>query len=265
MTIDYDARYEIAKTAFNAYVRGFDSNNERVRVKISHTYGVVECASYLARELQLGAEETYLVKIIALLHDIGRFEQLKRYDDFSDKNIDHAKLGVEVLQHQHFIAHFGVEKQDEDLIYFAIGNHNTYTVQAHEDNRYLFHANIIRDADKLDNFRIKKTESFQVLFHIEYDELIQQEISPLVYDTFLHEKLIKRSDRITRLDEWVSYIAFLFDFNFRESFVFLQEHNLVNAVMNRVKPANPATLVAYRKLQEIATRYVEKHAQPIQQ
>ena len=36
----------------------------------------------ICRRMALSPEDTELAKIIALLHDIGRFEQLKRFDSF---------------------------------------------------------------------------------------------------------------------------------------------------------------------------------------
>ncbi len=35
--------------------------------------------------------------MIALLHDIGRFEQLKRFDSFLPDTMDHAAYGVKIL------------------------------------------------------------------------------------------------------------------------------------------------------------------------
>ena len=45
----------------------------------------------------LGEEDIFLAKIIALLHDIGRFEQLKLYDSFEPGIFDHAQYGADIL------------------------------------------------------------------------------------------------------------------------------------------------------------------------
>ena len=39
-------------------------------------------------------------------------------------------------------------------------------------------------------------------------------ISPGIYNTFMSNRPIKNSDRITHMDMWVSYLGYLFDFNF---------------------------------------------------
>lgn len=43
-------------------------------------------------------EDIDLAWLIGILHDIGRFEQLRRYQTFFDyRSMDHAKYGVHVL------------------------------------------------------------------------------------------------------------------------------------------------------------------------
>ena len=48
-----------------------------IKLKVVHTYGVIEKSEYIGKELNLSNEQIELSKLIALLHDIGRFEQRK--------------------------------------------------------------------------------------------------------------------------------------------------------------------------------------------
>ena len=92
-----ELNFEAAKQFFEEYLDGYDRENDKVKLKIIHTYGVVEQSRNLAERLMLSEEDTSLAMIIALLHDIGRFEQLKRYDSFEPATMDHAAYGVKVL------------------------------------------------------------------------------------------------------------------------------------------------------------------------
>ena len=47
--------------------------------------------------MKLGEEQQQLAELIALLHDIGRFEQLRLYDSFMPDTMDHAAFGVKLL------------------------------------------------------------------------------------------------------------------------------------------------------------------------
>ena len=79
-----------AAHVFQEYLKDYDQNNDKVRLKIVHTYGVVKQAEEVCRRRNLDEETVSLAKIIALLHDIGRFEQLKQFDSFEPTTMDHA-------------------------------------------------------------------------------------------------------------------------------------------------------------------------------
>ena len=82
LTRDFDA----AKAAFEAYLDEYDRADDKIHLKIVHTYGVVDAAEDIARRMGLGEEDVQLAKVIGLLHDIGRFEQIKRFDSFEPGN-----------------------------------------------------------------------------------------------------------------------------------------------------------------------------------
>ena len=79
-----------AKRQFNNYLKDYDCHNDKILLKIVHTYGVVKESTDISARMQLSEEDTTLAKMIALLHDIGRFEQLKRFDSFLPDTMDHA-------------------------------------------------------------------------------------------------------------------------------------------------------------------------------
>ena len=148
-----------SQKAFNNYLKNFDLNDEKTGLKIRHTYKVVEDSEKIANELNLSNEEIQLAKLIGLLHDIGRFEQAKRYNDFRDNNnMDHATFAIELLFKQKLIRSFIETNQYDDIIYKAILNHNKLQIQNDVNNKALLFSKIVRDADKMDNFRVKEEE-----------------------------------------------------------------------------------------------------------
>ena len=64
--------YPLAQQEFESYLNGYDRENDRIKLKIIHTYGVVKQAEELAGRMHLSAEDTDLARLIALLHDIGK-------------------------------------------------------------------------------------------------------------------------------------------------------------------------------------------------
>ena len=67
---------ERARGKFEEYLSGYDRENDKVRLKMIHTYGVTEYSRQLAGRLGLSAEAQELAQVIGILHAIGRFEQL---------------------------------------------------------------------------------------------------------------------------------------------------------------------------------------------
>ena len=106
------------------YISNYDQSIPSIRLKIVHTYKVMDCMSYLCQQLHLDKERTQLALLIALLHDLGRFEQWMRYESFADyKTIDHALFSCQLLFDQGKIRDFIEDKEYDDIIRHAILQH----------------------------------------------------------------------------------------------------------------------------------------------
>ena len=136
---------------FEKYVNNYDLTKEKIILKKNHSIRVMNLCVKYAKKLGFNDEDISLAKVIGLLHDIGRFEQLKQYDSFEDeKTIDHASLGVKILFCDGLIEKFWNKKEDYELIEFAIKNHNKMKIEETTNERYLKFAKLIRDIDKMD-------------------------------------------------------------------------------------------------------------------
>lgn len=250
-----------AENAFKEYLRDYDMEDDKVKLKVVHTYGVVKIADYLSKKLNLDEENTQLAKLIALLHDIGRFEQTKFSKDIYDKAdkmfFDHGEYGKKILFEENLIRKFVEDNKYDSIICKAILNHNKLEIESGLNELELLHCKIIRDADKVDNFRVKLTESFKVLLGTDDTEKIFNDtISDKVYNDFMNKRLIITSDNKTCLDRWCSYIAFIFDMNFDESIIYLKENDLVNKCFNRIEYKNPKTLNQIDSMKKLADDYI---------
>ena len=207
-----------------------------------------------------------LAKLIALLHDIGRFEQIKRFDCFIDsKTIDHAVLGNDILFKDNLIRKFIKDTKYDDIISKAILNHNKLDIEKGLNEIELFHAKIIRDADKTDNFRVKAEENFENVIDNVTKEILENDvISDKIFNDFMNNKVIIHKDRKTFMDFWVSYIAFIFDFNFVPGLEYIEENDYINKIVDRLDYKNIDTKEKMEKIKSHANKYVKSKLNKIQ-
>ena len=127
-------------------------------LKIEHSFKVCEIAEEIAKSLKLSPEDVDLAWFMGLLHDIGRFEQLRRFGTFFDvKSIDHAELSADILFVDEYIQNFDVTGLPEDwrsLTELSIRQHNKLNIPDNLTDRQRLFTNLLRDADKVDIFRV---------------------------------------------------------------------------------------------------------------
>lgn len=249
--------YTHAREIFESYLDDYDRTDDKVRLKIVHTYGVVGQASSIARRMRLSSEDTELAKLIALLHDLGRFEQLKRFNSFEPDTMDHAAYGVQVLFEEGMIRKFLENPAWDTIIRTAIAKHSDYKLTGISDGRTLLHAKIIRDADKLDNCRVKLADATETFLGASEEEIGAQEISPNIYDTIFRNQCVLSADRITAMDYWVSYVAYFFDINFRESMDIIIENDYISRIIRRIPYSNPKTAEQMNAIEAYVKQYAE--------
>ena len=251
-----------AKRQFNNYLKDYDCHNDKIRLKIVHTYGVVKESTDISARMRLSEEDTTLAKMIALLHDIGRFEQLKRFDSFLPDTMDHAAYGVKILFNndngENLIRRFVPESDFDDIIRISIAKHSDFVLEGVSDPCALFHARLIRDADKLDNFRVKLEDDLLTFMGMPGEEIGALEISPKVYETVFRSSTILSADRITKMDYWVSYLVHIFDLNFKESMDIVAENNYIEKLVHRIPYTNPVTARQMQEIQKHAQEYIKK-------
>ncbi len=248
-----------AVQAFERYVSQFDMNIPSIRLKVVHTYEVMKCTSYLCDCLKLNDEQKNIALLIGLLHDIGRFEQWMKYKSFADyKTCDHALLSSSLLFDHGMIREFVEDSRYDDIIKISIEQHNKYKIDKDIDHNILLFVHLIRDADKLDNFRVKEEESIETLFNVSIDRLEQDYISDKIYNQFMNNQLIYAPDRETYLDMWLSYIAFVFDLHFDESVKYIDQHHYIERSFNRIHPVEKITLMKYNQLKESVLLFIEE-------
>ena len=132
------------------YTDKYNENEVMIERKVKHSLRVMENAKRIAKTLELSEEDINLATLIGVLHDIGRFEQQKRANTYSDtkSGIDHGDLGAEILIKEREIEKYVVDTKYYPIIEKAVRNHNKYKIEEGLTDREKLFCFIARDADK---------------------------------------------------------------------------------------------------------------------
>ncbi|MCI8617093.1 MAG: HD domain-containing protein [Clostridia bacterium] len=246
-----------AKKVFKEYVKNYNPEDEKVKIKIAHIERVTQIAKKLAQDLKLSQEDIELAELIGLLHDIGRFEQIRKYHTFIDKDsINHGEYGVKILFEEGLIRKFLEDNQYDEIIKLAILNHNKADIEENLNEKQKLHAKIIRDADKTDIFYILTVDDKKAIW--ESSDLSNDEISDEIYREFIEDKVINYKERKTSADILVSHFAYVYDFNFKETKQIILKNNYLDLLYKRFKFNNKETEERYNKIFQIAKKYLEE-------
>ncbi|MBS5451522.1 MAG: HD domain-containing protein [Coriobacteriia bacterium] len=252
-----------ARRAFDAYVGAYDAANPRIKLKIDHTYRVAQLCERIARSLELDERDVDLAWLCGLLHDIGRFEQVRRYDTFSDgASVSHAALGIDVLFGETpaldapattSIRAFVDSDACDELIRTAIATHSGFRLPADLDEHTRLFCDILRDADKIDIMNAVCLEPVEAIFGVSEGQIDASELSPAVVAAFDTRRTVRRDERRHPADYVVGFACFVFELVYPESRRAAREQGRVFELLDR-----PFTNA--QTAREIARMTAELHA-----
>ncbi|MCR5834853.1 MAG: HD domain-containing protein [Selenomonadaceae bacterium] len=204
------------------YMKSFYSDDAEVQrgilIKEKHTGYVTANCIELAKFLRLSKHDAELAEIIGLFHDVGRFYQYKIYKTFNDaESEDHAELALKVIDDLEFFGELSAE--DFTVVKFAIQNHNKKTVAQTDDERKILFAKVIRDADKLDIYRVLEPFLSQenvdkMPQFIKSSGKLSPDISPDFVENFVTGKQADYRKIRTNGDRKIVRLMWLYDINF---------------------------------------------------
>jgi len=150
---------------YDAYVDTFRGPDGKLPVmmqlKRTHTAFVVKNAGQIADGEGFSPEERKVAVAAALLHDTGRYEQLRRYNTFKDSDsVDHAVFSHDVVLEKGWLRDGEaassplVSEAQKNAILKAVLYHNRRDLPEGMDRLTAVASWTVRDADKLDIFRV---------------------------------------------------------------------------------------------------------------
>lgn len=213
---------------FKEYVSAYDMSDTKIKLKYNHSYRVKKMSQNLSEYLNLDEENKYLAIIIGLLHDIGRFEQIKLYDTFKDFYLDHADFGVKLLFEDGLIRKLVETDKYDTIIYTAIKNHNKLNIESSLDDITLMHSKIIRDADKIDILYL-----LAVLGEYPFKDDVDF-IDNEVEKQFLSNKSVDNKNVKTLSDDVLRILSFVYDINYSFTYKYILDNKFIEKLYEKI-------------------------------
>lgn len=221
-------------TGFVVTFRGESPAEQRnYDLKIVHTHQVRANMERLAASLDLASEERTLAAAMALCHDVGRFPQYRRYGTFNDAaSINHATLAIQTLKAAGILDELAAEERS--LLLQVVSLHNVFTLPADLDPVVRRFALLLRDADKLDIWRIviehcsagSGERASAVFLELPETGLC----SPRALAEVVAGRMPNRELLVTVDDLKLLQISWAYDLNFAESFKIMAERDYLETL-----------------------------------
>lgn len=244
---DFELRFSAYTDSFLSGKAEFDKN---ILLKTEHSLLVQQECRYLAEAEDFSPRLAILAETAGLFHDIGRFEQIRRYNTFVDaKSLDHGGLGREVLLQSAMLS--PLPENDRGIILAGIELHNKRKLAPGLKGETLLIAQAVRDADKLDIIRVLLNEYDRgeldptVVLHLEESDTI----SPAVLTHLEKEESPNMTDLRTLTDFKLAQLAWIYDLNFRHSLLEFKKRKIHARIVEHL-PDTPQINMLTRKMRD---------------
>ena len=184
-----------------------------------------------------------LAWLSGMLHDIGRFEQIRRYNTFVDsQSIDHAQLSADLLFNEGLLQLLPVTltKQEAKILELAIRSHSAYRLDPSLSEEELTYCDILRDADKVDIFRVNYDTPKEDIYNVTTEELLNSPVSDGVKKCFENKMAVLRGLRKYPADYIVGHICLYFELVYPLSRKIARQQGYLDQLLH-FHSANPDT------------------------
>ena len=228
---------------FKEFVSGYygkDSYTDKnVKIKEGHTFRVCKHIIGIAESLNLEQEDAYIAETAALFHDIGRFEQLRRYKTFNDrKSVNHPELGVKVLEQENLLA--GLTAAEQEIIMKTVKFHNVRDLPTGESEAVIFFLKLLKDADKLDILQVLTNYYSSADYGsnpaLELDLPNAKKLSEAVVKEILASKPVDASNVKGPEDFRILQLSWVFDIYSDFALTYLKKHRFVDKILATFPP-----------------------------
>ena len=236
--------------AFNGYVAAYNASDPKIALKIAHTYRVAGLCERIAASIGADAGLAWLC---GMLHDIGRFEQVRRYGTFVDaQSVDHAAFGADLLFVDGLIGSFVPEDfaaARRSILETAIRHHSAYRLPEGLSDEAAMYCHILRDADKIDILRVNCETPLEDIYNVTTEALRTSAVSDAVKACFRRRTTVERSLKRTPADYVVAHVCLVFELVYPLSAAIARAQGYADRLMD-FPSENPDTRAWFEEMRQ---------------
>jgi putative nucleotidyltransferase with HDIG domain len=244
------------KNYVNGFLSGETESDINIELKKNHTLRVRDAIIDVGKSISLHEDDISIAEACAILHDIGRFAQYRKYGTFADsKSENHAAMGVKIIREHEVLKNFPYECRE--IIIQSVGCHNMAAIPTGFNPESVEFLKLIRDADKIDILYVV-TEYYMnsvsgtnraVEMHLPDTEIISDEVfKPLASGRIAQVKNLR-----TLNDFKLYQMGWIYDLNYRRSMQIIKERKY----LERLRAALPEVSDRADQIYRVTSNYLD--------
>jgi HD superfamily phosphodiesterase len=208
-----------------------------LQLKAEHSECVAAEARELSSDLGWSASEQHSAEAIGLMHDIGRFSQFAESGTFSDSaSVDHGERGAAVVEQAGWLA--ALPDETRHVLLNGIRYHNRLTIPGKIRDRSLAFLRLVRDADKLDIFRIVldalERDGFRDLPTMLPNITLDRSPSPQLLDEILHRRSASLTNVRSLADFLLMQVSWVYDLNYAPTLQRFHDRGILSRILGQL-------------------------------
>ena len=247
-----------ALEAYQNYAASFNAQDVKIRLKIEHTYRVAALAEQIAASLSLSKDDVDPAWLLGLLHDLGRFPQIRKYGTFNDAlSENHAAMSGNLLFQEGRIRDYIDDDSEDSLIEKAVRLHSAYALPKGLSERERMFAKILRDADKVDILKVNCDFPLNEIYDVPLEQFRTAGVSEAVIQDVRQERTVDHRHCETCMDSLLAHICLVYGLVFQESIREVRKQGYLKKMLG-FESDNPEAQKALAETDRCVHAYMEK-------
>ena len=203
------------KKAFAEYTAAYNADDPKIKLKIDHTYRVAALCERIAKAAGMCAYDVELAWLSDLLFKDGLISTflngMVKCTGYKPGALEDRYSSDGVFLYDR------LNKSDMEMLELAIRCHNMYRIPQGLNRREQAFCNVLRDADKVDIFKVNIDTPLEEIYNTTTEELMKSDITDEVLEAFDEEHCILKAIRRTPADTVIGHVSLAYELVYDES------------------------------------------------